>query len=127
VIGYCFGGTCALEVARSGADVAGVVAFHGGLDTATTQDAKNIKTSVLVLHGADDPYVNLDQVRNFENEMRGGNVADWQVVLYSGAVHAFSDPASGNDPSKGIAYNASADKRSWKAMKDFFKEIFASK
>lgn len=122
-IGYCFGGTTVLELARSGADLAGVVSFHGGLDTPTPQDAKNIKGRVLVLHGADDPFAPAKQVLEFEDEMRKAGV-DWQVHLYGGAVHAFTVPEAGDDPSKGAAYNESADKRSWEVMRQFFNEIF---
>jgi dienelactone hydrolase len=121
-IGYCFGGTAALELARSGADVSGVVSFHGGLDSPTPADARNIKAKVLALHGADDPYVPPAQVQAFEDEMRGGGV-DWQLVIYSGAVHAFTVPGAGSDNSKGAAYNATADRRSWEAMKAFFAEV----
>ena len=122
-IGYCFGGTTVLELARSGADIKGVVSFHGGLDTPTPEDAKNIKSKVLVLTGGDDPTVPPSQVEAFEKEMRDANV-DWQVKVYGGAVHSFSNPASGNDNSTGVAYNAKADKRSWEDMKLFFNEIF---
>ena len=121
VIGYCFGGACALELARSGAPLKAVVTFHGSLATPTPEDAKNIKAKVLVLHGADDPYVKQDDVKAFMDEMRAGGV-DWQLVQYSGAVHSFTDPRAGSDNSKGAAYNASADKRSWRAMRDFFEE-----
>jgi dienelactone hydrolase len=122
VIGYCFGGTAALELARAGADVRGVVTFHGGLDTPTPADARNIKAKVLALHGADDPFVTEAIVKAFEDEMRAAKV-DWQLVKYSGAVHSFTNPDAGNDNSKGAAYNAEADRRSWVAMKDFFDEI----
>ena len=121
-IGYCFGGTCILELARSGADIAGVVSFHGGLDTPTPADAKNIKCKVLVFHGGDDPHVPARDVDAFEAEMRAGGV-DWQLVLYGGAVHGFTNPASGNDKSRGAAYDEKADRRSWEAMKVFFSEI----
>jgi dienelactone hydrolase len=114
----------ALELARSGADVAGVVSFHGVLSNPTPADAKNIKAKTLVLHGADDPVVPDAQVKAFEDEMRAAGV-DWQLVAYSGAVHAFTIVEAGNDNSKGSAYNATADRRSWKAMQDFFAEIFA--
>jgi len=124
-IGYCFGGTAVLELARSGADVAGVVSFHGGLDSPTPADGKNIKARVLVLHGADDPFVPQSQVKALEDELRGGAV-DWQLVEYGGAVHSFTNPEAGSDNAKGAAYNAAADRRSWKAMEDFFAEIFAS-
>lgn len=123
-IGYCFGGTAVLELARSGADMKGVVSFHGGLDTPNPQDAKNIRAKVLVLHGADDPFVPPEQVKAFEDEMRAGNV-DWQLVKYSKAVHSFTNPDAGNDNSRGAAYNADADRRSWENMKLFFKEIFS--
>ncbi len=123
VIGFCFGGTTALELARSGAPIKGVVSFHGGLNTPTPMDAKSIKAKILALHGADDPYVPADEVLAFEKEMNQAAV-DWQLVKYSDAVHAFTNPAAGNDNSKGVAYNERADKRSWVAMKDFFEEIF---
>jgi dienelactone hydrolase len=125
-IGFCFGGTTALELARDGAPLVGVVSFHGGLATPTPADAKNIKGKVLVLHGADDPNVPADEVAAFQKEMRDANV-DWQFIAYGGAVHAFTVPAAGNDNSKGAAYNAKADARSWQAMKDFFAEVFAAK
>jgi dienelactone hydrolase len=122
-IGYCFGGTCVLELARSGADIAGVVSFHGGLDTPTPEDAKQIKCKVLVLHGGDDPHVPVKDVEAFENEMRAGGV-DWQLVVYGGAVHGFTNSALGNDKSRGAAYDEKADRRSWEAMKAFFAEVF---
>jgi len=121
-IGYCFGGTTVLELARSGADIAGIVTFHGGLDT-PTRDAKNIKCKVLICHGADDPYVPATDVTALQDEFRKAGV-DWQMIYYSGAVHSFTRPSSGNDNSKGAAYNEKADKRSWQAMKDFLAEIF---
>ena len=124
VSGYCFGGMCALELARSGAPLKAVVTFHGSLAAADPADAKNIKASVLALHGADDPYVKADEVKGFADEMRAANV-DWQLVQYSGAVHSFTDTRAGNDNSKGTAYNALADKRSWQAMKDFLAERLA--
>jgi len=122
-IGYCFGGTTVLELARSGATVAGVVSFHGGLSSPTPEDAKNIKAKVLALHGADDPNVPPKEVAAFEDEMRQGGV-DWQLIAYGGAVHSFTDWNAGNDNSKGAAYNERADRRSWEAMKQFFAEIF---
>jgi len=122
-IGYCFGGTTVLELARSGADLAGVVSFHGGLNTPTLTDAKNIRCKVLALHGADDPFVPSAEVAAFEDEMRQAGV-DWQLVAYGGAVHSFTDWNAGSDKSKGAAYNEKADKRSWEAMKGFFAETF---
>jgi dienelactone hydrolase len=94
-IGYCFGGTTVLELARSGAELAGVVSFHGGLDTPNPDDAKNIKAKVLVLHGADDPNVPVMQVNAFQDEMRKAKV-DWQMISYGGAVHSFTNPDSGS-------------------------------
>ncbi len=124
-IGYCFGGGVALELARSGADLAGVVSFHGNLNTPNPADAKNIKGKVLVLHGGSDPNVPPDQVIAFGKEMTDAGV-DWHMVVYGGAVHAFTNPERGNDPSKGAAYNETADRRSWREMRDFFDEIFES-
>ncbi|MCO6430461.1 MAG: dienelactone hydrolase family protein [Deltaproteobacteria bacterium] len=121
-IGYCFGGTVALELARSGAPVAGVVSFHGGLATKSPEDAKNIKGRVLVLHGADDPLVPDTEVAAFEDEMRKGGV-DWALIEYGNAVHSFTVKRAGNDNSKGAAYNEKADRRSWQHMKLFFAEI----
>jgi dienelactone hydrolase len=120
-IGYCFGGTTVLELARSGADLAGVVSFHGGLGASAP--AKPIKAKVLALHGADDPFVPVAEVTAFEDEMRKAGV-DWQLVAYGNSVHSFTDWNAGNDNSKGAAYNEKADKRSWEAMKQFFAEIF---
>ncbi|QJW48271.1 dienelactone hydrolase family protein [bacterium BFN5] len=114
-IGYCFGGMTVLELARSGANIAGVVSFHGNLDTPA--DTSSIHTKVLVLHGAEDPIVPPAQVAAFENEMRKANV-DWQLNVYSGAAHNFTNP---NSP----AYNRQVDRRSFEAMKAFFREIFA--
>jgi len=122
-IGYCFGGTSVLELARSGADVAGVVSFHGGLDSPDPSAGRNIKAKVLVLHGADDPYNSAKDVAAFQQELRSAGV-DWQMVSYGGAVHSFTQKEAGNDPSRGAAYNEAADRRSWQAMKDFLAEIF---
>jgi dienelactone hydrolase len=122
-IGYCFGGTTVLELARSGADLSGVASFHGVLDTPTPADAKNIKGKVLILTGADDPFVPPAQRIAFQEEMEKAGV-DWQMIVYGGAVHSFTNPASGDDPSKGAAYNEKADRRSWEAMRLFFNEIF---
>jgi dienelactone hydrolase len=122
-IGYCFGGTTVIELARSGADVAGIVSFHGGLDSPNPADGKNIKCKVLICHGADDPFTSPQDLAAFENEMRSAGV-DWQLIKYGGAVHSFTQPRAGNDNSNGAAYNEKADKRSWEAMKQFFAEIF---
>ncbi len=122
-IGYCFGGTVVLELARSGADLKGVVSFHGGLATPNPADAKNIKGKVLVLHGADDTFESPAEIAAFQEEMRQARV-DWQMVFYGGAVHSFTNPDADKAGIKGVAYNAAADRRSWQAMQDFFAEIF---
>lgn len=123
VIGYCFGGTMALELARSGADVDGVVSFHGGLATKEDAEDGDIKASVLVHHGAADPHVKDKEVEDFKEEMDEAN-ADWHFISYADAVHAFTEKEAGNDPSKGVAYNAKADRRSWDYTLSFFKQIF---
>lgn len=121
-IGYCFGGTVALELARSGAAVNGVVSFHGAL--ATKEPATEPFTAkVLVCHGAADPFVPDTEVAAFTAEMNNVK-ADWQFNAYSYAVHAFTNPQSGSDPSRGAAYNEKADTRSWAAMQVFFNELF---
>lgn len=123
-IGYCFGGTTVLELARSGADIDGVVSFHGGLGTPNPEDAKNIKARVLVCHGDVDPNVPDTEVQAFLKEMRDAKV-DYQFISYANAVHSFTEPNAGNDPSRGQAYNRQADLSSWQHMKTFFREIFA--
>ncbi|MBF0547987.1 MAG: dienelactone hydrolase family protein [Candidatus Riflebacteria bacterium] len=122
-IGYCFGGTTVLELARSGADIQGVVSFHGGLDSPAPEDGKNIKARVLVLHGAADPFSSPENIRKFQDELSQAKV-DWQMMYYGSAVHSFTNREAGNDPSKGAAYNEKADKRSWAEMKIFFRELF---
>jgi dienelactone hydrolase len=122
VMGYCFGGTTALELARSGAPLAGTVSFHGGLSTPTPTDAKNIQGRVLVLHGADDPFVPPAEVGAFKDEMAKAKV-NMEFVAYKGSVHSFTNPAAGNDNSKGAAYNADADRASWAAFQKFLGEV----
>ncbi|HZV35447.1 MAG TPA: dienelactone hydrolase family protein [Verrucomicrobiae bacterium] len=122
-IGYCFGGMAAIELARSGADVKGVVSFHGALDSPDPEAGKNIKCKVLALQGANDPFVPASDIEAWENEMRQWKV-DWQLVKFGGAVHSFTEKEAGNDNSKGAAYNEKADLRSWEDMKQFFAEIF---
>ena len=122
-IGYCFGGTAVLELARSGTDLKGVVSFHGGLNTPTPQDAKNIKAKVLALHGAADPFVKAEEVAAFEKEMTDAKV-NYRLIKYPGALHGFTNPDNkGIDPA-GALYNEAADKASWVEMLKFFKEIF---
>ncbi len=111
-LGFCFGGGVALELARSGAPVNATISLHGDLKTQNPDDAKRITGSVLALHGAADPYVPMKEVVAFQQEMEGANV-NWQMQLYGGAVHAFTDPGAGNNPSTGAAYNAVAARRAW--------------
>jgi dienelactone hydrolase len=121
-IGYCFGGTTVIELARSGAALNGVVSFHGGLDSPTPADGKNIKCPILACHGADDPFEKPEDLAAFESEMRDAKV-DWRLIMYGGAVHSFTQPDPGfSNP--GARYNEKADKRSWEDMKMFFAEIF---
>ncbi len=121
-IGYCFGGTTVIELARSGAELNGIVSFHGGLDSPTPANGKNIKCKVLVCHGADDPFEKPEDLAAFEKEMRDANV-DWRLIKYGGAVHSFTQPMANDNP-PGAKYNERADKRSWADMKSFFAEIF---
>jgi dienelactone hydrolase len=120
-LGFCFGGTTALELARDGADLRAVASFHGGLDTPRQARAETLKASVLALHGADDPFVAPNHVQDFEEEMRRAR-ADWVLVAYGGTVHSFTNEGAGNDPAQGFAYNAKSARRAWKAMEDFFTE-----
>ncbi len=123
-IGFCFGGANVLELARDGSDIAGVVTFHGALSKAAGVDAKPIKARILVLHGADDPFVPADQVAAFEQEMRDAKV-DWQLVKFGNTVHSFTDPDS---HMVGKAdYNPVSAKRAFQMMNDFFKELFAKR
>jgi dienelactone hydrolase len=112
IIGYCFGGTMALELARSGADIDAAVSFHGGLGTQAKAEDGAIKASVQIHHGADDPYVPAEEVAAFVEEMNTAQ-ADWHMVSYADAVHSFTEKEAGDDPSKGVAYNEKADERSW--------------
>ncbi len=122
-IGYCFGGTGALELARTGAPLVGAVCFHGSLNTPNPDDAKNIKGRILVLNGGDDGYVPANEIQAFQDEMRKAGV-DWMFVNFGNAVHGFTNPGAGTDNSKGYAYNEKADKRSWMALKGFFIDVF---
>ncbi|MGH7842197.1 MAG: dienelactone hydrolase family protein [Candidatus Binataceae bacterium] len=120
-IGYCFGGTAVLELARSGADLRGVVSFHGHPAPAVPARPGEIKARILVLAGADDPFVPPVQLEAFEQEMRAAG-ADWEIDVYGGARHSFTNPAADQYHVSGLAYNREADQRSWTAMQDFFKE-----
>ena len=119
--GFCFGGKTVLELARSGADLAGVVSFHGGLDTSMPAQPGALKTSMLVLNGADDSYVPAAQIQGFQSEMKAAG-ADWQFVNFSGAVHCFALESANSPP--GCVYNAVAAKRATTMMNQFFFERF---
>ncbi len=122
-MGFCFGGLCVLDLARSGVEMRGVVSFHGLLSAPKDIANKKIHAKLLALHGHDDPMVPPDQVAAFEKEMTAAG-ADWQVHIYGHAKHAFTNPAA-HDESLGTVYNSLADKRSWVAMREFFAEVFA--
>lgn len=122
--GFCFGGSAALELARSGADVAGVVSLHGGLAPgAQSATATKVPAPVLVLNGADDKAVGDADILAFEQEMDAAG-ADWQFVDFSGAVHCFAEPGAGNDPASNCRYDERAAKRAYRMMDDFFDEVF---
>jgi dienelactone hydrolase len=122
-IGHCFGGTLALELARGGAPLAAVVGFHSGLATARPEDAANITGKILVCIGADDAMIPPEQRTDFEAEMRAAGV-DWQMHLYGGVVHSFTNPNADGSVRPVIKYDAGADRRSWASMVALFTEVF---
>jgi dienelactone hydrolase len=123
-IGFCFGGTTVLELARGGADLRAAVSFHGVLTAATKAAMGDVKARILVCTGADDPLVPPEQVAAFETEMRAAKVADWQVISYGNTQHGFTNPAADGSILASALYNESADRRSWAAMKSLFEEAF---
>ncbi len=124
--GFCFGGTAVLELARGGADVAGVVSLHGGLAPgAQSKTAARIAAPVLVLNGADDKAVDDAQILAFEQEMDAAG-ADWQFVDFSGAVHCFAEPSAGSDPASNCRYDERAARRGYRMMDGFFDEVFGA-
>jgi dienelactone hydrolase len=110
--GYCFGGTGVIEMAKAGAAIEGVFSFHGGLDAPTTTPKGQVKARVVAFHGADDPYVSAEDLAAFEKDMVS-SASDWQLIKFGKAVHSFTDLGAGSDPSKGAAYDALADLRSF--------------
>ncbi len=125
-VGYCFGGTGVIELARAGADVQAVVSLHGGLDSPNPADGKNIKATVVALQGADDPFVKPADIAAFQNEMRTNHV-DWTMTVYGGAVHSFTDTGAGSDPKAGQAYNEKADRRSFETLTDLVNDLYFHK
>ena len=120
-IGYCFGGSCVLHMARNNFPLRGVVSFHGSL-AGGSPNPQPIKPKILACHGANDTFESPEEVNAFMEEMKKAN-ADWQFNIYSGAVHAFTNPDADKFGIPGVAYNKEADQRSWQAMRDFFAEI----
>jgi dienelactone hydrolase len=122
-IGFCFGGSVVLELAREGADLKAVVSFHGVLATKMPARPGLVKASVLVCTGVDDPLAPPEQVADFENEMRTGGVKDWQVIAYGNTLHGFTNPAADGSMMRTAMYNQQADRRSWASMKSLFDEV----
>lgn len=124
VIGYCYGGTLALEFARSGAQLRAVVGFHAGLETSRPEASENIRGSVLICTGADDPFVPFERRRAFEAELTAAGV-DWQMHVYGGVRHSFTNPNAAEHGAEGLKYDAVADRRSWQAMLDLYGQVMA--
>jgi dienelactone hydrolase len=122
-IGFCFGGSVVLELARGGADLKAAVSFHGVLATKNPASPGQVKASVLVCTGADDPLAPPDQVAAFESEMRAAQARDWQVISYGNTLHGFTNPAADGSMMRTAMYNEQADRRSWAAMKGLFDEV----
>jgi dienelactone hydrolase len=122
-IGFCFGGSVVLELAREGAELKAVVSFHGVLTTKMPAQPGAVKASVLVCTGVDDPLAPPEQVAGFEDEMRTGEVRDWQVIAYGNTLHGFTNPAADGSMMRTALYNEQADRRSWASMKGLFDEV----
>lgn len=122
VIGFCFGGLCALDIARTGAAIAGVISFHGLFGAPGNTSGNKVKAKILALHGWDDPMATPDTVVALGEELSAMG-ADWQLHGYGNTMHAFTNPEA-NDPAMGTVYNGTADRRSWKAMRNFLAELF---
>lgn len=121
-LGFCFGGLCVLDLARTGADIAGVISVHGLFMPADNVAGTSISAKVLCLHGYDDPMAKPQSMLDLATELSAAG-ADWQVHAYGGTVHAFTNPAA-NDPDMGTVYSASADARAQQAMQNFLGELF---
>ena len=122
-IGFCFGGSVVLELARDGADLKAAVSFHGVLTTRMPAEPGRVKASVLVLTGADDPLAPPEQVAAFEAEMRAAQVPDWQLISYGNTLHGFTNPAADGSMLRTALYSAQADRRSWASMRGLFDEV----
>ena len=122
-IGYCFGGATVLQLAYSGADVRGVVSFHGALPLPAGSQAQSAKAKILIAHGNADPFLNEEHVRTFRQALDAASL-DWQMVTYAGARHSFTNPGADAHGIDALQYNQQADERSWKHMQLFFDEIF---
>ncbi len=123
-IGFCFGGLCVLELARSGADVAGVVSFHGILGTDRPAKTGEVKAKVLACHGSVDPFVPAEAMMTFQKELTDAEV-DWHVLTLGGASHGFTNPGASRLGMPGVAYDANAERRSFAAMRDFLDDLFS--
>lgn len=124
-VGYCFGGTTVLELAYSGAPVRGVISVHGGLTAPQSDDLPNIQSAVLVLHGASDPYVKPEEIEAFQQGMKAAGT-DWQMVIFGGAQHGFSNPEADRHGMEGVAYDAKSAERAWQAIADFLARVVGS-
>lgn len=120
-MGFCFGGLCVLDLARTGADVRGVASFHGLFTPPGNTEGRKIKAKVLVMHGHDDPMATPEQAIDLGRELTAAG-ADWQIHMYGNTVHAFTNPKA-NDPGFGTVYEATADRRSWQSLRDFLAEV----
>jgi dienelactone hydrolase len=121
-IGFCFGGLCVLDLARSGADLSGVASFHGLLGAPGNTRGNTVGAKILLLHGWDDPMATPDKVLALAHELSGMK-AEWQLHAYGNTVHAFTNPLA-DDASNGLLYDATAERRSWQALQNFLDEIF---
>lgn len=124
-IGYCFGGGTVLQMAYGGADIQGVVSFHGSLPIASDEDINRTKTKLLVLHGNADPFVPSEMAAEFQKKLETGDI-DWQMMVYGGVRHSFTSPDADKRGMEALKYDADADRRSWNAMQMFLREIFAN-
>jgi dienelactone hydrolase len=125
-IGYCFGGSVVLEMARAGENLRGVASFHGGLATENPAKPGKVKAQVLVMNGAEDPFVPAEQIAAFKKEMESAKV-DYKFVNYPGAKHSFTNPSADANGAKfklSLAYDAQADQASWSDLQSFLKHVF---